>query len=129
MFLCYNTKMIVAQFFLWYFWEVPKKIFKAWINFLKFNIEYFSIPLLLKTFFAPWKRYAWIYPRGFDLVKYAEIAFSNLITRILGMIMRTALIIIGIVAELFIFAAGVMALIIWLILPLLLLVMLSAFSF
>lgn len=121
--------MMVAQFLLWYFWEAPRNILKAWMNFLKFNIEYFSIPLLLKTFFAPWRRYAWAYPRAFDLMKYLEIAFSNLITRVLGMMMRTALIIVGILVELFIFLAGIVVLVGWVVLPILLLVMLSAFGF
>jgi hypothetical protein len=121
--------MIVFQFLAWYFWRVPKKILGAWINFLKFNVEYFSILLLLRTFFAPWKRYAWAYPRAFDLTKYLEITFSNLITRVLGMIMRTILIIGGLVVELFIFLGGLIIFLGWFALPLLLVIMFSAFSF
>ena len=37
----------------WQFFDVPKNILKAWKNFLNFGLYYFSIPLLIKTFFLP----------------------------------------------------------------------------
>lgn len=114
--------MIVADFINWYFLRTPKNILKAWENFLRFNLEYFSISLLLKTFFSHWRRYQWNYPRSFDLTKYVEIFFSNLISRVLGVIMRTILIIIGLLAEILIFLIGGLILIIWTIFPVLLIV-------
>jgi len=109
--------MIVTQFLFWYFLEVPKKILEGWKNFLKFNIEYFSIPVLFRTFFSHWRRYRWIYPRGFDFSAYIEIFFSNLISRALGMFMRIILISIGLLGQIFITLAGILALTIWVLLP------------
>lgn len=122
LFLCYNMTMIILEFVFWYFIEVPKKILKAWFNFLKFNLEYFSIVLLLKTFFSVWRKYEWERPRGFDLMKYLEVAFSNLISRALGMIMRAILILIGFVIEILILVIGLVVLIGWFILPILLII-------
>lgn len=104
----------------WHFFEVPKIILKAWKNLLLFNSEYFSIPLLLKTLFSPWHRYKWPYPRGFDIGKSLEVFFSNLITQLLGAILRTFLILIGIFVEIFIFLIGGIIFLGWFILPLLL---------
>ena len=113
---------IVSLWISWQFFDVPKNILKAWRNFLKFNLNYFSIPLLLKTFFSPWRRYIWYYPKGFDLGKYFEVFFSNLISRILGAVLRFFLIIIGILAEILIIFVGLMIFFGWLVLPILLIV-------
>ncbi len=111
---------IFFQWIFWQFFEVPKNILKAWRNFLKFNLNYFSIPLLLKTFFSPWRRYKVSYGKGFDIGRYFEALFSNLIFRFLGAIMRSFLIIIGLLAEIFIIIGGIIIFFGWLVLPALL---------
>jgi len=108
---------VFLQYLYWQFGEMPVNILKAWKNFLKFNLNYFSIPLLLKTLFSPWRRYKVSYGRGFDIGRYLEAAFSNLIFRIIGAILRTFLIIAGILVEIFILFAGVIVFISWLVLP------------
>lgn len=111
---------ILIQWISWQFFEMPKNILKVWRNFLLFNLNYFSIVLILKTFFSPWRKYSWVYPRGFDIGKYSEVFFSNLISRFLGAIVRSILIIFGIFVELFIIFGGIVVLFGWLALPLLL---------
>jgi len=113
---------IFLQYLSWHFLEAPKNILVAWKNFLKFGLNYFSIPLLLKTLFSPWHKYIWTYPRGFYPGKYLEIFISNLIFRILGAILRIFLIIFGVLAEVFIVFAGVIIFLGWLILPTLLII-------
>ena len=111
---------IFFQYLIWQFWEVPKNILLGWKNFLKFGLNYFSLPLLLRTFFSPWRRYTWVYPRGFDVGKYFEVFISNLISRILGAVLRIFLIIIGVLAEVFIIFAGAILFFGWIVLPILL---------
>ncbi|MFH1894900.1 MAG: hypothetical protein ABH813_03315 [Patescibacteria group bacterium] len=105
-------KWLIFQFF-----EAPKEILKAWRNFLIFNLNYFSIPVLTRTLFAYFRKYSWDYPKGFDLAKYLEVAASNFISRILGALMRVILIFIGIIIEIFILFLGGAVFLIWLILP------------
>jgi len=112
------TRSIPIQFFIWYLIDVPKQILSAWWNFLRFGMQYFSIPVLLKTLFAPWRKYQWSYGQGFDLQRFAEALATNIISRTLGAIMRFILIIIGLLAELFILIAGIIILTSWFILPL-----------
>ena len=111
---------IFFQWIFWQFFETPGNILKAWRNFLLFNLNYFSIPLLLKTLFSPWRRYKVSYGKGFDIGKYFEALFSNLIFRTLGTILRSFLIIIGLLVEVFIIFAGAIVFIGWLLLPALL---------
>ena len=111
---------ILFQFLVWYFWDMPKEILLAWRNYLAFNLEFFSVGLLLKTWFAPWHQYKWDYGRGFDLGRFLEVFFSNMITRVLGAFMRSVLIIVGLVAEVFIFLIGLIIVAGWFVLPVLL---------
>jgi len=111
---------IIIQWLSWHFLEMPKSILISWKNFLKFNLNYFSLSLLLKTFLAPWRRYRVSKGRGFDPVKYLEALFSNLIFRILGAIIKSFVIVIGLIAEIFIILAGIVVFFGWLILPALL---------
>ncbi|NCO80328.1 hypothetical protein GW869_00915 [bacterium] len=108
---------IFLQYLNWQFFDVPGNILKAWRNFLKFNLNYFSVPLLLKSFFSPWRRYNMPYGRGFDIGKYLETLISNLIFRFLGLVMRSFLIIIGLLVEIFIIFAGAILFFGWLVLP------------
>ena len=113
---------IFSQWFSWHFLELPKDIFKAWKNFLLFNLNYFSISLLLKTLFFPWRKYSYSYGRGFDLSRYFKAFTFNLISRALGAIMRTCLIILGLLAQIFIIFVGTVVLIGWLLLPVFLII-------
>ena len=111
---------ILFQYSIWHFIEAPRGIVGGWKNFLLFNLNYFSIGLLLKTFFSPWRRYVWEYPRGFSFGKYAEVFLSNLVSRVIGAILRIFLIFAGIFIEIFIVIAGAIVFLGWLALPLLL---------
>jgi hypothetical protein len=108
---------ILLKLIFWHFFDMPKEILRGWKNFLKFNLEYFSVPLLLKTYFSHWHGYSWSYGRGFDLGRWTEAFFSNLISRSLGAFLRTFLIIFGLIAETILFFLGLIFLLIWLFLP------------
>lgn len=114
-------KNIVIQYLIWHFYEMSVNILKGWRNFLVFNLNYFSIPLLLKTLFSHWRRYRYSYGRGFDFKRYAEVFSFNMISRVIGAIMRSFLIIIGLLVEIFILLCGAIIFLGWLVLPILLL--------
>ena len=112
---------ILFQYLTWHYVDQVRAISRAWKNFLRFNLNYFSISLLLKTLFSHWRKYQWSYGRGFDIKRYAEVFFSNLISRVIGAIIRFFLILIGVVAEIIIVLAGIIVFLGWLLLPVLLL--------
>jgi hypothetical protein len=104
----------------WHFVEVPRVIFRGLRNFLLFNLNYFSLPFLLKTFFNPWRHYLWSYGPRFDPARYIEVFISNSFSRFIGMILRSFLIITGLLVEIFIFFVGLIIILLWLVLPLIL---------
>jgi len=114
------SQNIFAQYLIWHFYDQPRKILKTWKGFLLFNLNYFSLLLLLKTFFSPWHQYIWAYPRGLDIPKDLEVFFSNMISRVLGAILRTVIIFFGIFFEILILILGFLIFVGWFILPALL---------
>ena len=113
---------IFIQYFQWQFADVPKNVLKAWKNCLKFNLNYWSVPLLLRTLFSHWRRYKYSYGKGFDFKRYFEVFTFNMISRVLGAILRSVLITIGLATEIFVFLTGLIVILGWLILPFILLV-------
>jgi len=112
---------IFLEVLIWYFRDVPAEILKGWRNFLLFNLNYFSLPLLLKTFFSHWRKYYSPYGRTFEIWKNIESLVFNLMSRIIGALLRTVFIILGILTEILTILAGAIVLVSWILLPVLLL--------
>jgi len=108
---------IILVFWRWYYTEAVKDVLTAWKNFIFFAINYFSIPLLFKTLFAPWKRDATKRPRGLDLKRFFEYITFNAISRGLGFVVRFFTIIAGIVYLILTIAIGAVFFVLWLVLP------------
>ncbi len=119
--LLYNYRMrlitIILGYLGWHYSGAISALTNIWKNFLFFVFEFFSIRLLFRNFFDPWKKMADSYPKSFDLKKYFYAFIANLIVRTVGIIMRTALIIIGIICYLLTAILYPITLIGWLLLP------------
>ena len=114
------SQNILIQYLEWQFFDTPKGILRGWQNCLKFNLNYWSVPLLLKTWLSPWRRYRYSYGKGFSFARYFEVFTFNMTSRVLGAIMRTFFIVFGILAETIVVMVGVGLFFLWLMLPLLL---------
>ncbi|OGZ24717.1 MAG: hypothetical protein A2896_02445 [Candidatus Nealsonbacteria bacterium RIFCSPLOWO2_01_FULL_43_32] len=111
---------ILIQYLAWQFIDTPKDILGGWRNCLKFNLNYWSVPLLLKTWPAHWRRFRYSYGRGFAFKRYFEVFTFNIISRVMGAFFRSVFIVLGILTEILVVAAGVVVFLAWLFLPLLL---------
>ena len=98
---------------LWYFYEMPKFLLEVWKNYILFALNYFSLPILLKSFFSPWHKYRWQYPKGINVVEFFNTLISNTFSRILGAGMRTVLIIVGTLFQIFVIFAGLIIFLAW----------------
>lgn len=114
------TQNIISFWLQWQFFDAPKNILKGWRNFLKFNLNYFSVPTLLKTLFSHWRRYSYSYGKKFDPGRYFEALTFNMMSRVIGAVLRIFFIVIGLLIEIFIIFAGAILFFGWLILPILL---------
>ena len=108
---------IALVFWRWYYGEAIKDVLTGWKNYIIFSLNYFSIPLLLRTIIAPWKRDITKKPRGFDFKKIFEYITFNLISRGIGFLVRFFTIIVGIIFFFLVLVFGLIFFIVWLILP------------
>ena len=109
---------LILDFSLWFLKAVPLAILKAWRNTVWFAFHYFSLPTLVLTLFAPWRRYSWSYKGGFSIGGYFEALASNLFSRVIGAVMRLPIIATGLIAVFLAFCAGAVVLVAWFLLPL-----------
>ena len=101
------------NYIIWHYTTAIKDIFLICRDFLWFLYNYFSISLLLRTLFSPWKRLGEEKRGSFDPV----FLFIDLLMRIFGFIMRSIVIVFGIlICVLFIFMTPFFVAI-WLVLP------------
>lgn len=112
-----GRKNIFAVWFFWHFYETPKFLLGVWKNYILFALNYFSLPILLKSLFAPWRKYKWNYPKRFDVGEFFSTLISNGFSRILGALMRIVLIVVGILFQIFVVFAGLIIFLLWILIP------------
>lgn len=125
----HRERNIISVWFYWHFIETPRFLFEVWNNYILFALNYFSLTILLKSLFAPWKRYRWNYPRGLDIPEFFSTLLSNAFSRFLGFLMRIILIIFGLVLQVFVLLSGLIIIILWIFMPLIILVGLLSIFF
>ena len=111
---------LFTQFLFWFFIAAPKSYLVVWKNFLSFLAAYFSFGAVIKTLCSPWKGIRWQRQhRGLDPGDIVSTFFSNLISRGLGAIMRTFLLVTGILSEAVFFLTGLILFFAWFAVPIL----------
>lgn len=77
--------------------------------------RHFSMPILIKTLFSPWKRIVTIPGRSFDAKVRA--ALDNLVSRVIGLVVRVMVILFATVMMASAFMLAIVMAIIWPLLP------------
>ncbi len=105
-------------FLVWYFSKGFNVLLKGLFELVKYIPRYFSTPLLIKTLLAPWHKdvsmKSW---RGFDLGKSFERFIWNLISRVVGAVVRLIFIFIGLSFSLIVLILSGLIAIIYFVLP------------
>lgn len=81
---------------------------RAWKNVHRFFFEYFSVGILLRNFFAPFHRIQERKKPGFDIEDITETLVINLLMRIVGALVRSVFIILGLVVQVCVLLAGIL---------------------
>lgn len=108
---------VFTEWVLWHFVEVPKFLLSVWNNYILFALNYFSLPILLKSLFSPWRKYRWNYPRRFSIGEFFSTLISNSFSRFMGALTRIALIFVGILFQIFVIFVGLIVFLFWILLP------------
>jgi len=118
-----NIILVILGYLKWHYGKAVRSLGSVWKNFLYFILDFFSIQLLFENFFDPWKKMTDPYPSLIEFKEFFYILVTNIITRIIGIIMRTILLLIGLVCYIIFAILYPLALIIWLALPIIITVM------
>lgn len=111
---------ILHHYILWHYSKALGEIFHVWKNLFWFTFNFFSLPQLLRTYFQPWKRMTESRGRTFSFEDLAGFILINLISRILGMLIRTGIILAGLIALALLSIGIIFTYIFWLLAPFLL---------
>lgn len=105
------------EFFRWWYGPGWIGAWKSTIKWTKNVQREFSIPVLLKTLFAPWKRI--IAPPGRSLDEKMRGLLDNLTSRAVGFSVRAGALVASVFMTAFTFLAGLAFTVIWPLLPVL----------
>ena len=105
------------DYFSWHYVYAPKKILQIGSNYLLFFEHYFSAGLLFQTLFSPWKRLAVKKKPGFSFENFFYVLSFNLISRSVGAVARTILILSWAVIEIAIIVLLPIVFLAWFFLP------------
>ncbi len=117
-----EKRSILSSWVSWHYVVALENVYLKWKDVLRFNLDYFSIPFLLKTVFAPWRRYNLSLGRGLDIGKIAEVVVFNTFSRVVGAMVRIMVIFAGLVAQLLILFFGIFIIFSWILLPVIIVV-------
>lgn len=111
---------IIPQYISWHYTRGFMEVILLFKNFSWFIWNFFSVKVLFKTLFYPFKRLD-IKSRGFNPEAFFESLATNTLMRLLGFVLRSFFIILGIVTLIAFFLFSIIFIFVWTILPFVLL--------
>ncbi len=111
-----SSALFFFDYFSWHYGRAFKDIFHVWANFFWFLLKFFSITLLLRTLFSPYKRLKEEHNKA-GVEDLIGVIIVNTVMRILGALVRTVIIIAGLLTLLFWVFVLIFLFVFWLIAP------------
>jgi hypothetical protein len=108
---------IIRDYFVWHYTQAWFLLWGVWRNFLWFVIHFFSIPQLMRSWFAPFKRITERRGDKFDLEDLASYVIIGFLSRIIGALIRTVIIIIGLITLALTVIGGFVVYLLWALVP------------
>ncbi len=115
-----EASILFSHYLIWHYSIGLADLFRIVGNFLWFIWNFFSIPLLFKTLFSPWKRLSEGKKKpGLHPDEFFGNLIVNSIMRLIGVFARLIMIVFGLVFCVLVFVSGILAIVVWLTLPVL----------
>jgi len=110
---------VIVEYFWWHYTTAPGQFVRHTRTGVNFLWHYFSIPILIFTLFAPFKRIVETPGRRFSFEDWFGRIVINLLSRIIGACIRICVITGGILATLVFIVCSFISFAVWLAAPLL----------
>ena len=111
---------VFIQYWVWHYTRAVDDFTRVWKNILAFIPHFFSLTLLLRTIFSPWRRLGEGYKKGFNLTEFFETAVVNILMRCIGFLFRSVCIVFALMGMFFVLVFGGALFIAWLLMPIIL---------
>ncbi len=108
----------------WHYTEGLRDLYRNWKSFVLFVIHFFSLRLLFLTWLSPFGRLNEEYKKGFDLEGFLETLIVNTMMRLVGFVLRTFVIVSGLVSLVAVVLLGPVLFILWVFTPFIVLILL-----
>lgn len=108
---------LLRSYFGWHYSQALVAWWRIYGNGLWFLFHFFSVALLFRTLFSPWRRLAESYPGRFAPESIAETLVVNLLMRLVGFTIRVIFLSVALVVLAGAFLLGWITLIVWLCAP------------
>lgn len=113
-----GTFKIFGNYFIWHYGKAFSQLKLISYNFVTFFFNFFSISILIKSFFSPWRRMGEDYPsQGLDIKQFFTALIINFLMRLVGIFMRTIIILFGLAFIFLLIILIPVAFIFWFFLP------------
>ena len=108
-----TLSLFVTDYMRWHYREAPAALFHIWLNLMRYTEQLFSVRLHAHTLFSPWHRITDTPRKKFDVEEFAMAFVVNTMSRLIGFLLRTLLIVIGLLCLSVLCIMIVPALLIW----------------
>jgi hypothetical protein len=118
--------LFLWEYLAWHYGKALSEIFDLFRTYLKFVYHFFSLSLMVRTWVSPLLRRREERPADLtDIEALAMALVGNLILRIVGFILRTFVLVIGIIAELCVIIFFAFFFVAWILLPVIIVLLLA----
>ena len=109
---------VIGHYFIWHYGRAIRDLTKIYRQLIIFVFNFFSVSILVNSYFSPWRRMGENYPdKSVVLTDYLSTFVVNLIMRCVGIFMRTVVIVVGMAGTILLILSYPFVLLTWLILP------------
>jgi len=116
---------IIRDYFVWHYTRAWFELWGVWRNSLWFVVHFFSLPQLTRSWFAPFRRITEKRGETFDLEALAGFVVIGLLSRLIGTLVRTMIIAIGLSVLGLALIGGVVTYLLWALMPVLIIAILG----
>ncbi len=109
--------MLASDFIKWWYSAGWKLRLSSTTTHVKRWVDYFSVDILLKTMFAPWRQNAFSARPGSGLQGKVRVFFDNLVSRMVGFFVRVSVLIAAFFTVIFVFIFNIVVFLIWPFIP------------
>ncbi|MFH1170072.1 MAG: hypothetical protein V1704_00690 [Candidatus Vogelbacteria bacterium] len=108
---------LLGHYLTWHYTTGLLDCLRLLANFLWFVYHFFSVPVIARTLFSPWRRLDEAYRGGFDPQRALETFIVNLLMRVFGFVVRMIFLLVALVVLAAVFVLGLLIILIFFLAP------------